>query len=892
MSSLLRFELLTISVLGFSTAASAQWDGFVDVSETLGTDTYSFSGSRPAQVNSNENYYDGDFADFDGDGWPDRALGARYGLLRNTGDGLMTPFAGYTNFLLRGMPGASGWGEDAFQWVDVDGDGDLDNFSGGNGEPLTLQLNEEGRFRVVWQESVSALNIVNLDLEGDGDIDFVVAHAFCSDAACGHGCPAGTTCEVGSWPRTFTVLVNRGDATFDRVVSTARGLPSGDNLIMGVAAGDLDGDGDHDIVFINGVDRRLNLARNDGAGNFTVSPIDFAVPVRTIGPLASGFDQGMNLGDLDGDGDLDIVVALLRDVGTHPDVGHAIFFNDGAGGFTDVSATSFVVAGVASILDGGNGKLFDADYDGDLDFVAYAREAGRLDFFQNDGAGVLTYRADRSVNLGSGAMAIGNDTDIVDLDGDGDYDVWVGSGGARVRVLSNTYREPSGLPADMPRNLRAMASTDDVTLSWDAPAFAATARSYRVYRASSPGLHASDRRVIGIVGNRFQDDGLSAPVRETRVSYRDASAVPGATYFYSVSHVGTENGQSALTPEVAGTRTGGGGEDTTGPEIEIHAPTVQAWGAAPKIVVHYADGGSGVDASSVRVSFDVPLGGGARAAGADLSDLAYRRDGGVLVVPMPQDLALPIDTLVTMRVTASDRAGNESTASRQYFVRVGPSALPSASFTVSPAAGDAPTPVTFDATASGDSDGAVLAWEWYFGDGTTGLGRVVEHTYASGGTFAATLRVRDNDGGVSLLSRDVVITGEAAECMTGETRDCYAGPAGTEDVGACTGGTAICVGGRFGACEGATIPTGEVCANGVDDDCDGESDEAACGEAGADAGADASADGGGADAGVDADRVPAMTEGGCGCVVSGASSGSPALLALFGFLVWTRRLRA
>ena len=109
---------------------------------------------------------------------------------------------------------------------------------------------------------------------------------------------------------------------------------------MGLATGDVDGDGDHDLVFLNGKDRRVNLAINDGSGSFTTTSIDFGVPVREIGPLSGGFHQGMNLGDIDGDSDLDIAVALDRDVGTHPDVGHAIFVNDGAGGFTETSAAA------------------------------------------------------------------------------------------------------------------------------------------------------------------------------------------------------------------------------------------------------------------------------------------------------------------------------------------------------------------------------------------------------------------------------------------------------------------------------------------------------------------------------------------------------------------------
>lgn len=64
-------------------------------------------------------------------------------------------------------------------------------------------------------------------------------------------------------------------------------------------------------------------------------------------------------------------------------------------------------------------------------------------------------------------------------------------------------------------------------------------------------------------------------------------------------------------------------------------------------------------------------------------------------------------------------------------------------------------------------------------------------------------------------------------CTPGETQSCYLGLPGTEGVGPCHGGLRTCdaSGAGWGECLGQVLPAGEACANGVDDDCDGQVDE-------------------------------------------------------------------
>lgn len=84
-------------------------------------------------------------------------------------------------------------------------------------------------------------------------------------------------------------------------------------------------------------------------------------------------------------------------------------------------------------------------------------------------------------------------------------------------------------------------------------------------------------------------------------------------------------------------------------------------------------------------------------------------------------------------------------------------AAPAARFTATPTTGNAPLAVAFDARASADPDGTIVSYLWDFGDGSTGNGAVVNHTYTQGRSFTAELSVVDNQNGTATARATITV---------------------------------------------------------------------------------------------------------------------------------------
>jgi PKD repeat protein len=145
---------------------------------------------------------------------------------------------------------------------------------------------------------------------------------------------------------------------------------------------------------------------------------------------------------------------------------------------------------------------------------------------------------------------------------------------------------------------------------------------------------------------------------------------------------------------------------------------------------------TGVDWSKVNGMF---LSGGtlylANSSTGGLSSMAFA--GGLPVAGTVQSLSTP----------------GVDWRARGLFLRPSPNVPPTAAFTSSCTNGVC----TFDASASGDSDGFIASYAWDFGDGAADTGVKPTHTYASSGSRTVTLTVTDDTGAAVAVSHPVSV---------------------------------------------------------------------------------------------------------------------------------------
>lgn len=262
--------------------------------------------------------------------------------------------------------------------ADYDGDGDVDMALTSSDYPnpgrvAILSNNGNGTFAAPTFYSLTAADpiaVFGADLDGDGDTDLAVAHN-----------------EPGS--SHLSIVRNNGNGTFTLAVTYAPAI-----LGQDVWGGDLDADGDIDLVMTDGwgSSDNVKVLWNNGSASFG------SIQTYSAGTWA----REVKVEDVDNDGDLDLAVASSGNDYL------SILVNDGYGSFPTLA--NFAV--------GGNpGAVYGNDFNGDgyVDFATGG--SSNVSVLLNNGDGTFANLAVHDADGAAEALVGG------DLDGDGDVDL-------------------------------------------------------------------------------------------------------------------------------------------------------------------------------------------------------------------------------------------------------------------------------------------------------------------------------------------------------------------------------------------------------------------------------------------------------------------------------------
>jgi hypothetical protein len=286
-------------------------------------------------------------------------------LFRNNGDGT---FSDVTH--------AAGLGDRRWTMgvaiADVNNDGFDDIYITNYGGNRLYLNNGDGTFRDYTSESGAGITgwssgAAFADYDGDGKLDLYVSQyldfnlqtlpkdsLLCRyqeiPVQCG---PRGLT------PAHGRLLHNLGGGRFEDVTQRSGIGKAAPAYGLGAVWGDFDNDGRPDL-FVGNDSLPAYLFHNDGNGAFTELGLTAGVALRDDGREQA--DMGVDFGDYDNDGNLDLIVT------TFSDDYKTLFHNDGGGHFSDVSLSAGLVQPTWNLLSWGV-QFADLNNDGYLDIV-------------------------------------------------------------------------------------------------------------------------------------------------------------------------------------------------------------------------------------------------------------------------------------------------------------------------------------------------------------------------------------------------------------------------------------------------------------------------------------------------------------------------------------------
>lgn len=676
--------------------------------------------------------------DLDGDGDLDAVLAQdmttyypQYGgpgasvWLNNGGDQGGTP--GTFTDSGQALGSATAWG---LALGDVDGDGDQDLFLA-NWSPW--EMNTHGyywnNFNELWLNDGSGVfrrsnqylggqvsfGAAFGDVDNDLDLDLVIANAGFMDSVC--------QCMIEG---RNEIWLNDGQGHFQRSQQVL-----GIGASTDVALGDVDSDGDLDAFIINSEYENNQVWLNQGGaqagvvGTFLLgSQINFSVTRHFRARLA----------DVDADGDLDAIIVHMNPGGTI-----ALWLNDGTGLFSlaDVFGQGGWDTAYWDVVDG------DFDGDGDVDLMTFRDEQGIDPLNQlwlNDGHGQFSAGVEFANH--TGFMAIG------DLDRDRDLDILFANDTEVISRLNISDEVIAGLQtqSNSPVTLGAAAwltatttSGTHVHYTWHFGDGTTATGSGVTHAYTSPGIYTvtvtatnslsvvrtttnvtvQDEAIAGLTASNDSPTHLNSATHltatvslGTNVTYTwdfgDGTSGGGAaashtypavgTYTATVTASNTMNTVTATTPVVV--------EDApiTGLAATNSSPT--PLNSATTFTVTLSTG--------TNVTYTWDFGDGASGSGAAASHM-YLTTG-----------------IYTATVTASNSV---TTITATTLVQIGNVAITGLAATnSSPTLLNSAT--VFTATLN---TGTNVTYTWDFGDGASGSGVAVSHTYPAIGVYTTTV---------------------------------------------------------------------------------------------------------------------------------------------------------